>query len=338
MTRAGGSAGQASRAWNAVNQTYMRQVPQRWGADYEPAITSNTGKAPPGSTPPAVRSCRLGRTMHLLTQGETCFVALALFNPAVWDVHEQHILHPYPVGHPLASHPRHSHQPWPSTNGTLKILNGWGCVQRHPYVTKPAPTNAGHDGTKADLSAARLMRPWVGDLLVFINDEHGPYAVEWDVKDVSGRHGKPWAGDWATSNSPRSIAQAELRDRAYQRYMEELGIPIRRVAQDQVSTELCANLIRLLARNQTPLTIPQTQALEIESALQEALRTGETPARAIRRVVQAERAILESLPILECAIWERRLRVDLNREILTDRPLHPEKVDPLVEFAPLFAR
>jgi hypothetical protein len=338
MIREGDSAAQASKAWDRVNHAYRRQVPQRWGADYEPAIRAVPGEAPAGSTPMAFRSCRLGRTMHALSKGEAFFIALALHHPAVWDVHEQHILHPFPSGHPFAAHPTHRLRPWPSTIGTLKLLDGWGYLARHPYVSKPAPAGPAKTGPAAADRAGKLVRPWIGDLLVFVSDERGPYVVEWDVKDVSGKHGKPWAGDWKASNSKRTVANAELRDRAYQRYMEELGIPIRRVAKDQIDLNVLNNLIRLMARNQQPLTIPQSQVLEVEYALQDALKSGETPARALRRVVAGEQAVIASLQVLDRAIWDRRLRVDLTREILNDRPLHPETVDLLAAHADLFAR
>lgn len=329
---------QASRAWARVDQAYRRQVPQRWGADYEPALRSVPGEAPPGSTPMAFRSGRLGRTMHALSKGEAYFMALALYHPAVWDVHEQHILHPYPSAHPFAHHPAYRHRPWPSTVGTLRILDGWGCVRRHPSVTRSDPPSRGGDRQASGGDVRKLIRPWIGDVLVFISDDAGPYVIEWDVKDVAGRHGKPWAGNWTASNSKRSIASAELRDRAYQRYMEELGIPIRRVSKDQVDACVLNNLIRLMARNQQPLTIPQAQVDDIETALQDALRSGETPARALRRVVRGDQALIASLQVLDRAIWERRLRVDLTKEILNDRPLTPEAIDLLDLHADLFRR
>ena len=338
MTRPGDSAGQASKAWDRVNHTYKRQVPQRWGPDYEPAIQAVPGDAPPRSTPTAFRSCRLGRTMHTLSKGEAFFVALALYHPAVWDVHEQHILHPFPSTHPLAEHPAHRHRPWPATSGTLKILDGLGSVRRHPQVSKPTPMGPTNVVPAAADGARKLMSPWIGDVLVFISDERGPYLVEWDVKNVSGMHGKPWAGDWKTSNSRRTAASAELRDRAYLRYMAELGIPIRRVAEDQIDPQVVYNLIRLMARNQQGLTVPQAQALEIECALQDALVSGETPARAVRRVLAGKQADKVALSVMERAIWERRLRVDLAGTILMDRPLHPERVDLLTVHADLFAR
>ena len=125
MTRPGASAGRAVAEWNRCDAAFRRQARYRWGAEYEPAIKAVKGEAPPGSSPLAFFSRRLGRTMHALSIGEATFIALALYHPLVWDIHEQHVLHPYPADHPLAAHPLHRHQPWPSTTGTLRILTRW---------------------------------------------------------------------------------------------------------------------------------------------------------------------------------------------------------------------
>ena len=211
-----------------------------------------------------------------------------------------------------------------------------GRLHGHPRVTKPA-VSRGVDPNLAPPDRV-LMKPWIGDLLIFLRDDRGHYAVEWDVKAESGKHGKPWAGNWRQSNSPRSIAGAELREAAYQAYMAELRIPIRRVARDQMDFDVQNNLIRLCGRSQIPLDLPAAQVLEVECALHEALVTGETPARAIRRVAANEHFLMASLSVLERSVWERKLRVDLRHPILIDRPLRPEVHDLIAVHAALFER
>ncbi|KOP61401.1 hypothetical protein OX90_00905 [Pseudomonas coronafaciens pv. porri] len=52
-----------------------------------------------------MNSRKLGRTIHLMSIPERVFAQLALFNPAVFDLHEQKMLHIDPAVHPLFGHP-----------------------------------------------------------------------------------------------------------------------------------------------------------------------------------------------------------------------------------------
>jgi hypothetical protein len=38
------------------------------------------------------------------------------------------------------------------------------------------------------------------------------------------------------------------------------------------------------------------------------------------------------------AVWRREIRIDLFRPVLVDRPLRPERVDPIVRYASWFER
>lgn len=327
-TASAASVARALAQWNKVNLLYTRQAPQRWGAQYDPAIHAVAGEAPPRATPVAFRSIRLGRTMHAMSHAEAYFIAVALMNPAVWDVHEQAILHPYASEHPLAKHPVHGLQPWPATRGTLEILREWGAFHRHPSVWR-------HNEQNAKVHRAR---PWIGDIRLFLSDGNGPYLVDLDVKDRTGAHGLPYAGNAKAVHSKKEQKKAELRERVYQAYNAELGIPTRRVAKDQVSETALRNMLRLVMRVQAPLNMPVSLAADIEHALKEAAIKGDTPAMAVRRVVSGERATTAALHVLDWSIWTRHLTVDFEYDILPDRPLVLAKADRVDLHADLFKR
>lgn len=314
--------------WNKVARMYDRQATQRWGSEYDPAIHAVAGEAPPKATPIAFKALRLGRTMHALSQGEAFFIAVALMNPAVWDLHEQAILHPYPRKHPLASHLVHGLRPWPATRGTLKILDDWGQYHLHPQVSRPKEP----DGIES------RAWPWISDIRLFLSDEQGPYVVDWDVKDRTGAHGLPYAGDANAVHNKSQQRKAQLRERAYQAYNAELNIKTRRVAKDQVSETALKNLLRVVMRVQSPLNLPESLVSDVEEALMEAALHGDTPVRAVRRVVSGDRATVAALRVLDWSIWHRRLCLDFEHDILVDRPLIRAEADLVDLHAELFKR
>jgi len=84
--------------------------------------------------------------------------------------------------------------------------------------------------------------------------------------------------------------------------------------------------------------MPESLVAEVEHALIEAVIKGDTPAMAVRKVVREERAAISAQRVLEWAIWQRKLRVSFEHDILPDRPLVPVAADPVDLHAHLFRR
>jgi hypothetical protein len=296
--------------------------PVAWGADYGPAIKADPKEAPRHSSPSAGYSARLGRTLHASSIAEAVFLALALYHPKVIEIHENHVLNPWPALHPLAAHPEYRFRPWPSTEGTLKIADSLGRLGGHPKVL---------------VGEEHEVIPWIGDILVFLTDaQDHPRAIEWDVKSETGKHAKPWSGNWPESEDQRANDRAALREQVYQRYMAELCIPIKRVARDQVHPWVAANLMHLCARSSRTIGMPQAQIDEIGAALEECVLSGAIPAEVIKCMARKPQDVQPATEILYRWIWDRRIRVDLCKPILIDHPLNPELVDPLDTFNHLF--
>lgn len=342
---------QRIRRMLAWRERVLRRQPSAsaWGPSYQTAIRAVPGEAPVGSSPSAFLHRPFQRLMHPLSKAEAVMHALALYNPSVWEAHDNHVLSPWPCEHPLASHPLYRSRPWPATRGTIQILNALGRASSHPRVPRlavalPAADTAGPSGkddkpTMTEISDGNQVIPWIGDLLVFLRDESSdPWLVEWDIKSESGKHAQPWAGDWRPGKNAAAEAKAETREAAYAPYMADLGIPIHRVAADQIPPVLGANLVRLCQRYGHEVALPPTLIGELTDAFRDALRTGELPIDAIRRLVPGHREQQAATRVLDHCVWERRIAVDLWQPLLIDHPLRPERVDVLQHFSNLFAR
>lgn len=315
----------ADRARRRVQAISARQDETKWGPDYQPAIQVVRGEAPTNSNVVEFYSAKLQRPMHMLSRPETGMAALALHNENVWEVHEQHRLHPRPAPHPLANHPDWRQWPWPASSGTVNLAASLGVWRSHPMY---------YDEEKEAYEPI----PWIGDFLLFLKDSEGPYLVSWDCKTSPSQHGMPGPASFRARASNRAIAKATVREKVYQAYMAELQIPIRRVSRDDIDPDVRMNLLRLLKLHARGPDLPDSITCELANAFGEALKTGEPPVMVIRRLVREPDQWLHAKTLLDQLIWYRKLRVDLFRPIHIDRPLNPERSDVLDVYAHLFSR
>jgi len=314
-------------------QVFSRQPSYgHWGPAYVSAMFATPDEAPTASRPTAFFSRRQQRYVHPMGYPEAVFGAFADYHPSVWEYHEGHLLQPWPVDHPLACHPLYADRPWPSTRGTIQILAGMGRLREHPRV--PAFSI---DGTL--LTDGNAVLAWIGDMMLFLQDAaREPYVLDWDIKNSIGRHGQPWAGNWRAAHSPRAKRRAALRDAGYEAYMAELQIGIRRVALEEIDVEVSRNLVRLCSRYQSEVGLPDALIQDLDAAYAECLRCGDPPLVVIKRLVADPSLFGEAGRVLDHAVWERRLRVDLWRPILVDQPLLPERIDLLEHHRAWFAK
>src|SRR3546814_9184769 len=82
-----------------------RQMQQRWGSDYRPAMCATRDEAPTRSRPSRMYSTKLARELHFMSLPERHVCLLALYHPKMFDIHEQHMLNPFGEPHPLAGRP-----------------------------------------------------------------------------------------------------------------------------------------------------------------------------------------------------------------------------------------
>ena len=105
-----------------------------WRPQYDPATHAVRGETPRISVTQTLPSQLLQRRAHALSRPEALCFPLALYNPLVWEFHEQHLLYPSAKQHPLASHSKYSAQAWPSTTETYRIAKRLGLEKLHPKL------------------------------------------------------------------------------------------------------------------------------------------------------------------------------------------------------------
>ncbi len=306
----------------------LRQGNPAWGQDYQPAIRATPREGPRISRPTSIWSARLGREVHLLSQSETKAAYLALFHPALFDLNEQRVLSTIPVCHRLQGSPAGIWLRVPKRPGTIASAEALGVIKRHPKLF--------HNFGGGEFGWVPL--PYIGDLLLFLRDQKGPYCVNWNVKLTEADFFRP--GPRPLGKVRRDFeATAELRHLIEEAHYREGNIRTVRVTGSEIDGSLIANLRDLFGwhgREQTA-SEPQRQAAI------EMLRAGiggDRPAyMLVREAAQATKlADYDIMVVLYQAVLRRELRVDLFSPLLMTKQLVAEHEDPLNRYADWFAR
>lgn len=330
-----------------VDQIASRQFPIRHGSDYIPAILATREEAPAISRPAIRYSQRLGRDFHALSVSELKAIVLALYHPMVFDIQENYAYNHGPGTHPLASHPLGCALQLPSTQGTLAHAERLHVLPLHPRtrLTEDEAAAAEQDAPPAQDEApeedgASEWEPafYIGDLLVYITDQQGPYLVDWDMKLLTGQHAQPGPGTLTKRHSRAAKARAAARDAVIHAYDEELNIRLVRGAGEEIDDDVAANLFQLFGWHH--YTVPRSPAerAELEQALAASMSNGVSPISLLPTWTKRGWARQEFQAVLYQAIWERRIRVDLFRPVLINRPLKPETRDVLEVYGSWFKR
>ena len=309
-----------------VRRIMARQRTVEWGKDYVPSILATPQEAPRCSRPTILKPAKLGlRDVHLMSGVEAGAALIALYDPATFDLHEQHMLHPAPAQHPLASHPSSIGKQLPRVEGTINVASRLGHLAWHGKVY-------------SDDDSRWFPSIYVGDLLLFRIDDEGEYCINWTIKashedfDRLGPrlHGKP-----RLRNSARAIFRHQLEAE----YFSDAGIRTQRVVRNDINISLKNNLEGLFRYHSLPVNLSTSEREQIERSLA-AQVGGNAPAFSLlREIAEQKHLTLEcARTILYQAVWYRRLRVDLFYPLLIDKPLRAERKDPLVVYAAWFAR
>ncbi|MBB4843189.1 hypothetical protein HNP55_001708 [Paucibacter oligotrophus] len=276
------------------------------------------------------------RKLQAMSDQELWSFALALYNPEVIEVHDQHIMYPVAKQHPLAYHPVWKGLDWPSTTGTFAIAEALGLQKWHPKWWVDSTGPADQDGNVQTVRAARA-GAWIGDGLIYLRVDPDVYTISWDIKARGGQHGTP-GGSARSQRSAREIEKAQARDLVYMRYMDELEVPIVRAQGDDIGDKLGWNLVRLCRTAALHVNLPDSMVAELVHRYKEAVNTGHTPLSIALKYGSGEKHILACKTLLDHAVWQRIVRVDLHIPVLFDHALQPECSDVLEEFSHWFGR
>lgn len=303
-----------------------RQRNFEWGDPYIPSTLAVPKEAPRGSRVSRLNSRKLNRSIHVLSTPERVFTLLALYHPAVIDIHEQKMLSPVQAVHPLRGHPLSTESFPPPVIGTLKIAEAIGFDHYViVYVDK--------DGERK-----RKPFPYQGDLLLYLTDSTGrPYAVNWSVKDTE------LAFSERRSTKVKTPAQ-QKKDREYankralleSEYYASAGIRTLQVSRDMLTKSIEANLELLFSMHVVSMTHDQLLMDDFSAAIQRAYVEGKPVAKLAIDYGARWGCRDQFIARIYQDIWDRKLAVDFFKPILIDHPLNHEEIDLLVVYRDLF--
>lgn len=312
-----------------LRQILGRQATRRWGTDYQPATRFSIGELPSESRPSALRSVLLGRDIVALSLPERAAALIALHHPSLFELQEQRMLEVGAAPHPLVGHPAAIGLNLPPLRGTLEVASDMGCLTRHAKVWDPN-------------NARWLPFPFLGDLLLFLQDASGPYCVNWTVKKRSEdflRSPFVMATKSERATPQRSVLQRQDIERAF---YEDAGIPTHQVTLKTFDKILVANLLNLLLWHGRPTSIEPASSRHQEAAdfVRRSLDSDLTQFEMAKRLAaQFGCSVQEDAkPFIKQLIWRRVVRVDLFQTLGDNIPLSSEKVDPFVRYEGLFSR
>lgn len=309
-----------------------RQWKDRWGLDYVAAIRADPKEAPGISTGSILRPRKLGgREFHTLSAAETFTSLLVLHHPNCWEAWEQRVLFPTARPHPLFGHPSTSGIALKPLAGTIDVADRLGILSKHPKVR----LRVGDDPAKWPLAPF----PYIGDILTFMRDDAGVYALNLTVKNKFSDFRRKGPKGRAKRSSEEDDPDAVFRHRLEEVYYADAGIRTQQVAREALPDDLCWNLRDLFLDDTYPTTVSEPHRVEIVSQLCADVGVAEAANVLAYRLARDYRIEeREVVALIKQAIWRRELRVDLFRPILMDRPLRPEKTDVFETFSHWFAR
>lgn len=279
--------------------------------------------------PSVLNPSKLGlRDFHTMSENETWVALLLFFHPQVWDVHEQRVLFPQPTPHFLQGHPKAAGMTFPPFKGTLSVAESLGMLSKHPKC-------------KVKLKSGELAYspfPYLGDLLVFLEDQEGAYIVNLSVKDKYEAFRKK-APTTRRPNSNVDNVGVVNRHALEKAYYADAGIPTRQIVGGSIDLELRANLNDLFLSESITSNFSEDQKEDIWEYFQRYVGTNQQANQLVFSLAEKTHVpATDLLTVLKQGIWLGRIRVDMFKPILMDRPLRRAHLDPIAVYANWFRR
>lgn len=264
--------------------------------------------------------------MHLLSTPELAAVLLALYNPLVFDIHEQCMLCTKRRQHPLLGHPFADGMSLPCFRGTVVVADALGHLARHPKVYIPE-------------IGEWVPYPYIGDLLLFLSDCKGPFCLNWNIKnkDEQFTRRNPVLFHKPTRDGPDPgvVARQEIE----RQYYLDAGIRTLEFSLEHFDVQVFQNLRELFGFHGLEIQIDRDDRNRIVQIFATAIGTDQ-PAIEVASQIEREFSISrdDAIALLKQGIWNREIPVDLYSRVLVDRPLRRMERDVLQEYAAWFVR
>ncbi len=309
----------------------QRQAVQRFSPEYEPAQRATAAEAPSVSRAYILYSAKLGREVHLLSTPEMQAGLLALYHPRLFELQEQRLLSTGPSIHPLAGHPKAIGMPLSPLPGTLRVLESLGQLQRHPTVR--------YQPSADPQTAQSIPWPYIGDLLLFLEDESGPYCVNWTAKDDPDEFRRRGSYGGKPHLPGTEDPGVVLRHRVEAEHYGAAGIRTVQITPERFDKDVIDNLRFLFLYHARPLAVDPDVRQRIVSTFASTIGSRQSIYQTSLALIDETGLALDEVYTILCqAIWRRNLDVDLFTAILLDQPLRPSRIDVCERYGDLFAR
>lgn len=308
-----------------------RQDPPAFGRDYQPSIRAAREEAPDQSRFALIWSALVDRDISTISRPEKWVLYIVLYCPWLFDIQEQRMLPYLQAPHPLTGHPRAAGMKLPNFRGTLAIAEELCALEVHPVL---------HIASTDDPTVmAAVPFPWIGDFLLFLQDDQGPYCINLTIKNTEAEFDVPTVGIKPNTDMKRAARHAEVRHRAEQILYADVGIPTIRVAADKVNTTVLANLEHIYGWQRRMHSFEEAQRMEIVDALRSGVLAGVSALEVIHNLMaEFGYALYDLKVVMYQAIWKREIRIDLYQYFFIEQPLIAEHRDVLAEFSQWFKR
>jgi hypothetical protein len=314
-----------------LREISRRQDPPQWGAAYEPGIKATREEAPAISRSAEMWCERLQRDVHVLSKPEQTAVLLALHHPRLFDMQEQRMLPVASRPHPLTGHPRVTDTDLPTMEGTIAVAERLDLLKVHGWLRARDPAT-GEDQV--------VPIPFLGDLLLFMVDDRGPYCINWTVKKNKEDFGQSINVRSRVRNATQDAKAANARHAIEEQLYLDAGIRTVRVVARTIPELLECNLRRLFLHQRCDQSLGVHVERELEDRVRAGMQAGLPPLDAILGVTHRHGCAYQDVQrAFYRILWERRVRVELvDATVLVDQPLMPERGDLFTRFSHLFDR
>lgn len=306
----------------------QRQEPPRWGAEYIPSTLATREEAPAVSQASTLASATSGRTFHALSSPERAFILFALYHPYIFEVQEQRMLSRTPTRHPLDSCPMVEQSVRPSLRGTVTVAEDLGLLDHHPTFHFEYRDSTGKTQQK------EVPFPYTGDILVFFRDSQGTAAANWSIKKSPADFQRPAFGSRKYRESAEGKAKTIARHYIEKVYYADADIPTLQLTPEDWSKELRANLEQLFSWHDRRMSVPAGLTPRIVNHFKYAIGSDHNAIDIAIQLASRHSLKLEDVKaVFYQAIWKRELRIDLFEPIAIDKPMLPEKSDPIEKYS-----
>jgi hypothetical protein len=310
-----------------LKQIVKRQDPPGFGPLYETAIRANREEAPTKSRPAWVWWERAGRDLSTLSRIERAVLLICLHNHRVWEIHDQRMLPPMPRPHPLGGHPKSAGLNLPPMRGTVDVADSLGLLKFHPFIRLPDEPD-------------EVPFPWIGDLLLFLEDDQGPYNVNLTIKDEPSEFEQSDINGVVRGKAAlKLIEKTKARHAVEAQLYADAGIRTVQLTKRDYDDHVVANLKQIYLWHKREHPFSHSQREEIVARFNESLVTG-VPALEVAWSLSARHGwtVYDTKVVFYQALWHRQVRIDLQQPLLFDTPLRAERIDVLETYRKWFER